>query len=109
MKYQHIQNLETKPDLSPRYLPELAAAFGKTVEELRYWKEGDPVLGPHKGAGAAVGKLLGRAFDIADSAKGPYDPLAPYSDAEKSLIGDFRKCSPEAQSAIRTLLQTLAR
>lgn len=107
VKYQHIQNLENKPDLSPRYLPELAAAFGKTVEELRTWEDGDPALGHHPGPGAgnAVGRLLDRAYRIADE---PY--VSPeYSDDEKSLIADFRACPAEAQQAIRTLLQTLSR
>src|SRR5690242_1623650 len=34
VQYQHIQQLESKPAMSPRYVVELAAAFGKTVEEL---------------------------------------------------------------------------
>lgn len=45
VQYQHIQNLERAPAMSPRYIVELARAFGKTVEELRNWRHGQAIFG----------------------------------------------------------------
>jgi hypothetical protein len=50
--YQAIQQLEANPDRTPRYERYLAAAFGKTVEELHSWHHGLPVLGPNYSATA---------------------------------------------------------
>lgn len=47
--WQSLQQLELKPDTSPRFLPALAAAFGKTVEELLAWRPGMPELGSNSG------------------------------------------------------------
>lgn len=47
VKYQNIQQLEAKPDTSPRYLPGLAAAFEKSVDDLLAWRPGMPALGPN--------------------------------------------------------------
>lgn len=41
VKHQHIQQLIEFPNRRPRYLPELAKAFGYTVEQLMAWKPGD--------------------------------------------------------------------
>jgi len=43
VRYQHIQQLEENPTRSPRYLLELAAAFGMTAEQFRAWTPGQPV------------------------------------------------------------------
>lgn len=40
VKYQHIQQLVLHPTRSPRYLLELAAAFGMTAEQFRAWTPG---------------------------------------------------------------------
>ena len=40
VKYQHIQQLIEFPNRRPRYLPELAAAFGMTVEEFLAFRPG---------------------------------------------------------------------
>lgn len=99
MQFQHIQNLEKKPNLSPRYLPELAAAFGKTVEELREWKDGDPVFGHHKNV---------RLLHLAEE-RGRYGDTPSYTAEEITLITHYRACAPETQKAIRTLMRGLAR
>lgn len=54
VSYQQIQQLEEKPDRSPSYLPQLAAAFGKTVEELLAWRPGMPAEGPNSGSTLTV-------------------------------------------------------
>jgi hypothetical protein len=41
VKHQHLQQLIEFPNRRPRYLPELAKAFGFTVEQLMNWKPGD--------------------------------------------------------------------
>jgi hypothetical protein len=41
VKHQHIQQLIEFPNRRPRYLPELARAFGFTVEQLMAWRPGD--------------------------------------------------------------------
>lgn len=41
VKHQHIQQLIEFPNRRPRYLPELAKAFGFTVEQLMAWQPGD--------------------------------------------------------------------
>ena len=43
VKYQYIQQLLDNPNRVPRYLIELAAAFGMTAEQLKEWKIGTPV------------------------------------------------------------------
>ena len=48
VKYQHIQQLEQFPKRSPRFLLELAAAFGMTAEEFRRWTP------PVEGSGGAA-------------------------------------------------------
>jgi hypothetical protein len=40
VKYQHIQQLVLFPDRAPRYILELAAAFGMTAEQFKHWKPG---------------------------------------------------------------------
>lgn len=45
--YQKIQQLEAKPDTSPGYLPQLAAAFEKSIDDLISWQPGMPHLGPN--------------------------------------------------------------
>lgn len=40
VKHQHIQQLIESPNRRPRYLPELAKAFGFTVEQLMSWQPG---------------------------------------------------------------------
>lgn len=40
VKHQHIQQLIEFPNRRPRYLPELAKAFGFTVEQLMSWQPG---------------------------------------------------------------------
>ena len=40
VKYQHIQQLLDIPTSRPRYLPELAKAFGLTVEQFLQWDGG---------------------------------------------------------------------
>lgn len=42
VQHQHIQQLLEFPNRRPRYLPELARAFGYTVEQLLAWKPGAP-------------------------------------------------------------------
>jgi hypothetical protein len=52
----HIQQLER--GTKPSYIRELAAAFGKTVDDLYNWRPGMPPMGPNDPAsGAAGGKL----------------------------------------------------
>jgi hypothetical protein len=41
VKYQHLQQLLETPTRRPRYLPELAKAFGLTVEQFLQWNGGD--------------------------------------------------------------------
>lgn len=43
----HIQNVESK-GTRPRYIAELAATFGKTVDELLSWRPGMPTEGPNE-------------------------------------------------------------
>lgn len=45
--YQKIQQLEAKPDTSPGYLPQLAAAFDKSIDDLLSWCPGLPSFGPN--------------------------------------------------------------
>lgn len=45
VRHQHIQQLIEFPNRRPRYLPELARAFGFTVEELLAWEVGMPIGG----------------------------------------------------------------
>lgn len=40
VRYQHIQQLIEIPTRQPRYLPQLAQAFGMTVEQFLSWKPG---------------------------------------------------------------------
>lgn len=89
VRYQHIQNLENKPNTSPRYLFELAAAFGKTVEELRSWHDGLPVFGPH-----APGT-------VAEAA--PTYPRSIVSADELDLLEHYRSCRDEMKRAIRNV------
>lgn len=43
VRYQHIQGLVDFPNRVPRYLPQLARAFGMTVEQLLMYQPGTPV------------------------------------------------------------------
>lgn len=56
VRYQHIQQLEHIPTRVPRYLLELAAAFGMSAEEFQSWRpsEGDSPELPGKDDGAVV-------------------------------------------------------
>ena len=47
VSYQKIQQLEAKPDTSPGYLPQLAAAFQKSIDDLLSWRPGMPTMGPN--------------------------------------------------------------
>lgn len=63
VSYQTIQQLEEKPDTSPRSLPQLAGAFGKTVEELLAWRPGMPPFGPNTGKPAPIAAYEVREVD----------------------------------------------
>lgn len=43
VKYQNIQQLIADPGMHPRYIVQLAKAFGFTVEQLEQWEPGDPL------------------------------------------------------------------
>ena len=43
VKYQHIQQLLDTPTRRPRYIPELARAFGMSVEQFLTWDKGEPL------------------------------------------------------------------
>lgn len=54
LKHQSIQQLEKNPLTKPRFERPMAAAFGKTVEELNDWRPGMPFYGPNSGKAAPV-------------------------------------------------------
>lgn len=95
VKHQHLQQLESKPYTSPRYIVELAGAFGKSVEELRTWERGLPYYGPHDLQSAHV----------RDAAVGNYVVAAQLTDIEKRLLADYRACPPNVQNGVRALLR----
>lgn len=97
VRYQHIQQLETKPNTSPRYIVELAAAFSKSVEELRNWMPGMAALGHHGGEAA---------HQIREDA--PSFRAQPYSPAEMQLIAHFRQCSETERKALSILASSAA-
>jgi phage repressor protein C with HTH and peptisase S24 domain len=53
VKYQHLQQLVKYPNRQPRYLMQLAAVFGMTVEEFMAWRPGRPL--PDATSGPASG------------------------------------------------------
>lgn len=86
VRHQHIQQLLEFPNRRPRYLPELARAFGFTVEQLLAWKPGDPVGAP------------GRSEVHESMSQGMRSALERMSSAVKLLqyIVDIRQDPPEA-------------
>lgn len=95
VQHQHLQQLEAKPNTRPRYLIELACAFGKTVEELRVWQPGMPHYGPN-GAPRSVSH-------VRELASPPYMPQI--SADEQRLLDVYRQCNGEVQQAVLTLIR----
>lgn len=52
---QDIENVLSGASKSPRYLPSLAKAFGKSTEDLLAWRQGMPAFGPNDSSKAAAG------------------------------------------------------
>lgn len=71
VKYQHIQQLEQHPNRVPRYLLELAAAFGMTAEQFATWR------GP----------------ESPSVAEGVREPAERYSSAGVDFSADIRELS----------------
>jgi len=94
VQHQHLQQLEAKPNTRPRYLIELACAFGKTVEELRAWVPGMPVYGPHATDSRP-------AFAVRDPA-GEYG--FPMAADERRLIDLYRDCGNEVRKAVLVMM-----
>lgn len=93
VKYQHIQYIETHVNTAPRYLSQLATAFGKTVEELQHWTEDDPVFGHQK---------AGHSLRVGDEA-GLYNVRGSFNKDEIELIMRYRSCIPKVQQAIQVI------
>lgn len=98
VRYQHIQQLLASPDRKPRYMLELARAFGMSVEELVTWKPGAsrrstdpaklaPVSSQSEGQDPA---MLASAYQLARLAckalRLPFDPETA-EDANIVLLG----------------------
>lgn len=91
VNWQSIQQLEAKPNTRPRYIIELAGAFGKTVEELRAWRPGMPNYGGNR---ASAGR-------ISDVPAATYAATQPPDEA--ALLDDYRQCSESTQKALRVM------
>jgi len=91
VQYQHIQNLERSPAMSPRYIVELARAFGKTVEELRNWRQGQPIFGS------------GDAKAVLREEGGRYHVSYEMSGRERLLVEAYRRCDEKTQLALLQL------
>lgn len=100
VRYQHIQQLESKPDTSPRYLVELARAFGKTVEELRQWDEGMPPYGPHD--------TQRKPLFIREPEAPVFSRRPSLDEQEEAMMENFRACTPEVQNALRLVIAASA-
>lgn len=94
VQHQHLQQLEAKPNTRPRYLIELACAFGKTVEELRAWQSGMPHYGPNNSARSVP--------RVEEGGVHAYLPLL--TPDEQSLIDAYRQCNDDVQKAALTLI-----
>lgn len=97
VRHQHLQQLEARPNTSPRYIVELAMAFEKSVEELRSWEPGQPELGP---SADFVG--------VRDEPT-PYRPAMDLSEQERRLVLDHRQCSKDVQDAVLVILSAAKR
>ena len=97
VRHQHLQQLEARPNTSPRYIIELAMAFEKSVEELRAWEPGQPELGPKS------------AFAGIRDEPTPYKPSMELSEEERRMVLDHRECTRDVQAAILVILKAARR
>lgn len=102
VQYQHIQQLEKNPSTSPRYIVELAVAFGKSVEDLRSWLEGMPAFGPNDGHDAGDS-------EVREPVRPAYADKQGLEPLEQELIDSYRACLPEIQLALRSLAAASAK
>jgi len=93
VKHQHLQQLESKPHTRPRYIIELAAAFGKSVEELRAWHPNMPQYGHHDQSAHGV-RDASPSYNLTDH----------LSKEELTMLTDYRSCTDEVQAAMRVML-----
>jgi transcriptional regulator with XRE-family HTH domain len=91
VRYQSVQQLENTPHMRPRYLIQLATAFGKTVEELQNWAPGMPKYGPNV-----------RAHGVREPKPDEYSGVSLTED-EIALLDDYRACNKRARDALRVL------
>lgn len=101
VKHQHLQQLESKPQMRPRYVIELASAFGKSVEDFLSWEPGQPIYGPNRSTPQFDG--------IADSPSTTYPAQQPrLSASEQDILEAFRACSAATQKALLTIARDIA-
>lgn len=102
VQHQHLQQLESKPHTHPRYIVELAAAFGKTVEDLHDWEPGMPMYGPNS--------AHSHQPRVADTREGYVVAQSGSPSADESeLLSAYRSCPPSVREALHTLARAGAR
>lgn len=101
VRYQHIQHLIGRGSTVPRYLRELAAAFGMTVEQMSAWRPGDPIP-------PLPSKSHGASHKVNEERPPPYNPTPPGHEEFLEVQILFARAPKHLRDRVLTMLRSSA-